>query len=101
MRAVGMRRSGRARTKRSVACVVSVALLILVASALSSRAPSKARSRALAQFNDVGNLSSFGVGGFEAWYRGWWLPLFPTSCFTVGTKNPLYLTQCVAFTTSF
>jgi hypothetical protein len=49
----------------------------------------------------VGNISAFGVGGFDAWYRGWWLPLFPTSCFTVGTKNPLYLTQCVAFTTSF
>ena len=99
--AVGMRRSGRARTKRSVACVVSVTLFIFMASVLSPRAPSEARSRALAQFNDVGNLSSFGVGGFEAWYRGWWLPLFPTSCFAVGTKNPLYLTQCVAFSTSF
>ena len=97
-----MRRSWRARTKRSVTCVTSLVLIIILgAAALSPRAPSKARSRALAQFNDVGNISAFGVGGFEAWYRGWWLPLFPTSCFTVGTKNPLYLTQCVAFTTSF
>ena len=97
-----MRRSWRARTKRSVACVTSLVLIIiLVAAALSPRAPSEARSRALAQFNDVGNISAFGVGGFDAWYRGWWLPLFPTSCFTVGTKNPLYLTQCVAFSTSF
>lgn len=37
----------------------------------------------------------------NAVYRNWWLPLFPSSCFTVGVSNPLYLTQCVAFSTSF
>jgi len=32
-------------------------------------------------------------------YRGF--GLFPSSCFTIGLLNPLYLAQCFSFTTSF
>ena len=61
------------------------------------------RGRRLAQFTDVGNVLDTGYGGFpNALYRGWNpLQTFPTSCFTIGLMNPLYLAQCFAFTTSF
>jgi len=56
--------------------------------------------RALLQFNDVGNIFSNGYGGFpNSLYRGF--GLFPSSCFTIGLLNPLYLAQCFSFTTSF
>lgn len=59
-------------------------------------------SRKPAQFTDVGNVVLTGYGGFpNAIYRDWWLPLYPTSCFSVGLKEPIWLAQCVAFTTSF
>lgn len=58
--------------------------------------------RKLSQFTDVGNVVLTGYGGFpNAIYRDWWLPLYPTSCFSVGLKDPIWLAQCVAFTTSF
>lgn len=41
-------------------------------------------------------------GGFpNAVYRDWWLPLFPTQCFTIGVFNPIFLAQCVSISTSF
>jgi hypothetical protein len=41
-------------------------------------------------------------GGFpNALYRDWWLPLYPTSCFSIGVVNPIYLAQCLSITTSF
>jgi hypothetical protein len=39
-------------------------------------------------------------GGFpNALYRDWWLPLYPTSCFSIGVVNPIYLAQCLSITT--
>jgi hypothetical protein len=66
-------------------------------------AVARRRGRRLAQFTDVGNVLDTGYGGFpNALYRGWNpLQTFPTSCFTIGLMNPLYLAQCFAFTTSF
>jgi CHASE2 domain-containing sensor protein len=84
-----------------MACFGALVIITFVVAGPSSDAPSKAGSRILTQFSGVGSLSSFGVGGFSSFYAGWWLPMFPTSCFTIGTQNPLYLTQCAAFTTSF
>jgi hypothetical protein len=88
------------RAVRMSACLVVLFIVALVASPLDGHSKQHSR-RSLAQFNDVGNLSSFGVGGVPALFRNWWLPLFPTSCFSIGTTNPLYLTQCLAFSTSF
>ena len=84
------------RALRMAACLVALGIFALAA--WPSEMNSNPHARALSQFNDVG---SFGVGGFPSFHRNWWLPLFPTSCFTIGTSNPLYLTQCFAFTTSF
>ena len=61
--------------------------------------PLPPRLRRLVQFDD---LLGRGFGGFpNAFYRDWWLPLYPTTCFSVGLSNPASLAQCIAFSTSF